>query len=136
MSSQKEAFAERLNDALDNIRFPALGNGRLSRLSEILGTDQQQTDSWLKGGSFPPTSTLVKMAELTKTRSNWLLSGQGSPFEVGKKPPGSTRVLPATGKEKLSREALDLGLAWMKLPRQQRQAIARVVEELVGDGKG
>ena len=136
MSTQKEAFAERLNDALDNIRFPALGNGRLSRLADILGTPQTETDSWLKGVDFPSTSILVKMAELTQTRSNWLLSGQGSPFDVGKKPLGTKRVLAATGKEKLSKEALELGLKWMKLPRQQRQAIARVVEELVGDGKG
>ncbi len=132
MSTQKQAFAERLNDALDNIRFPALGNGRLTRLSEILGTSQRETDRWLKGTDFPPTSVLVKLAELTQTRSNWLFSGHGAPFEPGKNPRGTGKVPPATGKEKLSKEALELGLNWMKLPRQQRQAIARVVEELVG----
>ena len=132
MSSQKQAFAERLNDALDNIRFPALGQGRLSRLSEILGTEQEQTDRWLKGRDFPPTSVLVKLAELTQTRSNWLFSGHGPAFEPGKSPKGAGKIPPATGKEKLSKEALELGLKWMKLPRQQRQAIARVVEELVG----
>ncbi len=133
MSTQKQAFAERLNDALDNIRFPALGNGRLSRLSALLNTRQQETDRWLKGVDFPPTSVLVKLAELTQTRSNWLLSGQGAPFEPGRHPRGAGKIPPATGKEKLSKEALELGLKWMKLPRQQRQAIARVVEELVGD---
>ncbi len=103
MSTPKQAFAERLNDALDNIRFPPLGKGRLSRLSEIIGSTQAETDRWLKGTAFPPTSALVKLAELTQTRSNWLLSGYGAPFEPG------------------------------KLPRQQRQAIARVVVEPVGD---
>lgn len=136
MSTQKQAFADRLNDALDNIRFPALGKGRLSRLSEILGSDEPETDSWLKGMGFPPTSILVKLAELTQTRSNWLFSGQGSPFEAGKKPQGTGKIRPSTGKEKLSKEAMELGLKWMKLPRQQRQAIARVVEELAGDEKG
>ena len=134
MSTQTQAFAERLNDALDIIRFPALGNGRLTRLAEILSTGQQQTDSWLKGSSFPPTSVLVKLAELTQTRSNWLLSGHGAPYETGRHPAGIGKMPPVTGKEKLSKEALELGLLWMKLPRQQRQAIARVVEELAGDG--
>ncbi len=133
MSTPKQAFAERLNDALDNIRFPALGKGRLSRLAEIIGSSQQETDRWLKGVAFPPTSALVKLAELTQTRSNWLLSGHGAPYEPGRHPRGAGKLAPATGKEKLSKEALELGLKWMKLPRQQRQAIARVVEELVGE---
>ncbi len=109
MHTPKQAFAERLNDALDIIRFPALGNGRLTRLSEILSTDRSSTDSWLKGSSFPLTSVLVKLAELTQTRSNWLLSGHGAPYETGKHPVGAGKRPPATGKENSARRLWNWG---------------------------
>ncbi len=130
MSTPKQAFARRLNEALDRVRFPAQGKGRLSQLSELLGSDPEETDRWLKGSAFPPTSVLVKLAALTQTRSNWLFTGQGEPYEPGKRPPG---VGPTGGDTALSQEALRLARLWSRLPAQQRQAIARVVEELAGD---
>jgi hypothetical protein len=128
-------FAERLNDALDNIQFPKLGNGRQSRLSELLNIPAQDVGHWLKGDAFPKTSALVKLSDLTKVRSNWLLSGQGEPYNKDANPRGEGKNLPLTGKDKLSKEAFDLGLTWMKLPKLQRDAIARVIQELVAAQK-
>lgn len=130
-SSERSRFAQRLNDALDNIKFPKLGSGRQARLSELLDVPASDVGHWLKGEAFPRTSALVKLSDLTKTRSNWLLSGQGDPYKKADNPRGAGKAPPATGTGKLSKEAFDLGMAWMKLPKQQRDAIAKVITELL-----
>ncbi len=130
MSNEKLRFAERLNDALDNVKIPRLGAGRKSRLVELLEKSPAEVNQWLKGQAFPPTSVLMKLSDLTQTRSNWLLSGSGEPYKLGNNPRGNGKNPPLTGQGKLSNEAFDLGLAWMKLPKQQRDALARVIEEL------
>ena len=131
MSNEKNRFSERLNDALDNVHFPRLGGGRKSRLAKLLDRPSIEVNHWLKGQSFPPTSVLIKLSDLTKARSNWLLSGSGEAYEPDENPRGNGKNLPPTGQEKLSKEAFDLGLTWMKLPKQQRDALARVVEQLL-----
>lgn len=130
-SSERMRFAERLNDALDNIQFPKLGSGRQSRLAELLNVPVQDVGHWLKGDAFPRTSALVKLSDLTKVRSNWLLSGQGEPYNKSENPRGEGKNLPLIGRDKLSKEAFDLGLLWMKLPKLQREALAKVIEELI-----
>jgi hypothetical protein len=135
MPNEKARFAERLNDALDNIHFPKSGSKRQAQLAEVLGTPTDDIGRWLKGESFPKTSALVKLSDLTQTRSNWLLSGQGKPYRKDMNPRGENKKPPLTGKGKLSKEAFDLGLLWMKLPKQQREAMARVIEELAASGK-
>jgi hypothetical protein len=129
-SSERTRFAARLNDALDNIQFPKLGAGRRARLSELLDMPTVDVDQWLKGESFPRTSALVKLSDLTKTRSNWLLSGQGEPYKKDNNPRGADKAPPPIGQGKLSKEAFELGMEWMKLPKLQREAIARVITEL------
>jgi len=131
MSNEKIRFSERLNDALDNVQFPKLGGGRKSRLAEHLGSPSIEVNRWLKGQAFPPTSVLVKLSDLTRARSNWLLSGNGEAYEAGENPRGNGKNPPPTGQEKLNKEAVDLSLAWMKLPKQQRDALARVIEQLL-----
>lgn len=130
-SSERSRFAQRLNDALDNIQFPKLGSGRQARIAELLNVPVSDVGQWLNGESFPRTSALVKLSELTKTRSNWLLSGQGEPYKADDNPRGAGKSPPTTGKGKLSKEAFELGLEWMKLPKQQREAIAKVITELL-----
>jgi len=130
-SSARSRFAQRLNDALDNIDFPQLGAGRQARLAELLDVPASNVSHWLKGESFPRTSALIKLSDLTKTRSNWLLSGQGEPYKKSDNPRDSSRVPPGTGTNRLSKEAFELGIKWMKLPKQQRKAIASVITELL-----
>ena len=129
-SSERNRFAQRLNDALDNIGFPKLGAGRQARLSELLDIPASNISHWLKGESFPRTSALIKLSDLTKTRSNWLLSGQGEPYKKENVSQGAGKTPPSTNTNKLSKEAFDLSMKWMKLPKQQREAIARVITEL------
>ena len=130
MSNEKLRFAERLNDALDNVKFPRLGAGRKSRLAKVLEKPPVDVNRWLKGQAFPPTSVLIKLSDLTQTRSNWLLSGNGEAYPPGINPRGEGKKPPPTGQEKLSTEAFELGMAWMKLPKQQREALAKVIEQL------
>lgn len=130
-SPERGRFAQRLNDALDNIDFPKLGAGRQARLSRLLDIPASNVAHWLKGESFPRTSALVKLSDLTKTRSNWLLSGQGEPYKKADNLRGVGKTPPNTGTKKLSKEAFGLGMKWMKLPKQQREAIARVITELL-----
>jgi hypothetical protein len=132
MSNEKKRFSDRLNDALDNIHFPKLGGGRQARLAEMLEVPPLDAGRWLKGESFPPTSILVKLSDLTQTRSNWLLSGHGEPYKKSSNPRGAGKNPPPTGQDKLSKEAFELGLAWMKVPKAQRDALARVIQELAG----
>lgn len=134
-SNEKKRFSERLNDALDNIQFPKLGAGRQARLAELLEAPPLDAGRWLKGEAFPPTSVLVRLSDMTQTRSNWLLSGHGEPYREGNNPRGAGKNPPPTGKDKLSNEAFELGLAWMKIPKAQRDALARVIHELAGLGK-
>jgi transcriptional regulator with XRE-family HTH domain len=127
-SSERSRFSQRLNDALDNVKFPKLGDGRQSQLAKLLDMAPVDVGSWLKGKAFPATSTLMKLSELTKTRSNWLLSGQGEAYTQS--PRGMGKALPATGHGKLSNEAFDVGMQWMKLPVKQREAIALLINDL------
>ena len=87
MSDEKARFAERLNDALDNIGFPKPEKDRKIRLSEALDIARVDAGEWLKGNAFPKTSALVRLSDLTQTRSNWLLSGQGEPYKKDMNPP-------------------------------------------------
>jgi hypothetical protein len=131
MSNEKIRFSERLNDALDNVQFPKLGGGRKSRLAEHLGKPSIEVNRWLKGQAFPPTSVLITLSDLTKARSNWLLSGNGEAYEADANPKGNGKNPPPIGQDKLSKEALEMSMAWMKLPKQQRDALARVIEQLL-----
>jgi transcriptional regulator with XRE-family HTH domain len=127
-SSERNRFSQRLNDALDNVKFPKMGDGRQSQLAEFLGMSPADVGPWLKGSAFPATSTLVKLSDLTQTRSNWLLSGQGDAYSQS--PRGEGKASPATGHGKLSKEAFDIGMQWMKLPVKQREAIALLIGDL------
>ncbi|HHC72220.1 MAG TPA: peptidase S24, partial [Thiotrichales bacterium] len=49
MTSEREKFAGRLNETLDERGFPRLGQGRQSELAKVLGAPPQQVGKWLKG---------------------------------------------------------------------------------------
>ncbi len=80
MSREKEKFAQRLNEGLDDMNYPPMGHGRQSALSKELKLSSQVVGRWLKGEDFPKTSQLVKVSQFLDVRSNWLLSGVGSKY--------------------------------------------------------
>jgi phage repressor protein C with HTH and peptisase S24 domain len=128
-TSEKKKFAERLNQAMDSAGLPKKGMGRQSTLVKLLGVGHRQAKRWLEGEEFPPTSKLVKIAQATGVRSNWLLSGYGE-------------MLPTAGNDisdyeikqeatELSKDAFEVASAWMRLPYEQRLVLKKVIDELV-----
>lgn len=141
MATEREKFALRLNEALDDAGFPKIGQGRQSALSRLVGVAPQQAGKWLKGEAFPKTSLLVKLAQQLQVRSNWLLSGAGDkPVPRGEEADAAGARLEADGggeeagfalgERMLTKEAFDLALAWMRLEAAQREAMRRVILEL------
>ncbi len=151
MNNEKQKFAERLHEALDDMNYPRMGHGRQSALSKELKLSPQLIGKWLKGEEYPKTSQLVKVSQFLNVRSNWLLSGVGSKYS--KKNPSLSLVASKKVKAKakkeivsnkgvveeievtkipqLDKEAFELALVWMKLPEEQRVALKKVIFELV-----
>lgn len=130
MHSEKEKFSQRLNEALDEAGIPPKGDGRSSALVDMLGITHQEAQKWLDGDAFPKTSSLVKMAGLLQVRSNWLLSGQGEKYAPDVDPADRPSGKVVQQANELSQEAFELASKWMRLPAQQRVALARVIHEL------
>ncbi|VAW74332.1 hypothetical protein MNBD_GAMMA12-123 [hydrothermal vent metagenome] len=76
--SEKEKFSARLNEIMDDAGYPESGNGRHSAIAQALDVSVSSVGLWLDGLEYPKTSELVKMAQLLKVQSNWLLSGTGN----------------------------------------------------------
>lgn len=157
MNNEKQKFAERLHEALDDMNYPRMGHGRQSALSKELKLSPQLIGKWLKGEEYPKTSQLVKVSQFLNVRSNWLLSGVGSKYS--KKNPSLSLVASKKEKEKvgakvkkeivsnkgvveeievtkipqLDKDAFELALVWMKLPEEQRVALKKVIFELASE---
>ena len=138
MTSEKEKFARRLNQALDDVGLARMGQGRQTSLARDMNLPSQVVGKWLKGEDYPKTSQLVKLAQYTGVRSNWLLSGIGEkyPSAVDHKPASDPGVM-ETGSDysplslpKLTQDAFDIAVIWMKLPLLQRNALRKVISEL------
>lgn len=143
MSSEKQKFSQRLNEALDDMNYPRIGHGRQSALAKELKLSAQIVGGWLKGESFPKTSQLVKISQFLDVRSNWLLSGVGLkypkshvrpervvPEETNESAEDSNIEITADDSPKMDKEAFEVALAWIKLPDLQRAALKKVILEL------
>jgi len=140
MSSEKQKFSQRLNEALDDMNYPRMGHGRQSALAKELKLSAQTIGAWLKGESFPKTSQLVKISQFLDVRSNWLLSGIGLKYPKSRPSPVREAQcdpveqddieITADGSPKMDKEAFEIALAWVKLPEQQRIAMKKVILEL------
>lgn len=142
MPTEKEKFAFRLNEALDDSGFPQLGHGRQSELAKVLDVTPQQAGKWLKGQDFPRTSKLVQLAKQVGVRSNWLLSGVGAKYPgsqneedegagVASKAGNKGGVAPNhTGEKIITHEAFDLALKWMDLQTDDRNAVKTIILSL------
>ncbi len=137
MPNEKAKFSQRLNEALNDMNYPPIGHGRQSALSKELRLPSAVIGRWLKGEDFPKTSELVKISQFLDVRSNWLLSGVGTKY-----PRKSDRADIAVRKKqeevtssghRLDKEAFEMALAWMKLPKQQRLVLRKVIEELIDE---
>lgn len=73
---EKQAFSERLNDALDAINFPAKHAGRQTQLAKDMGVSQKGARKWLEGEAIPAQENLMKLTRLAKVGLDWLATGR------------------------------------------------------------
>lgn len=142
MASEREKFAARLNQALDEAGLPSTGQRRQVALARVLDVSVEHVGRWLGGEDFPQTSQLVRLAQYLGVRSNWLLSGVGERYarQPDALPVGGSAAEVAVAEPSgagyevvgsmLSKEAFEIALAWMKLPPPQRQALRQLIVEL------
>ncbi len=73
--SDKMAFAERLNIALDDLNWPQ--RGRIAQLKRTLREDLSEVSvrKWLKGDSLPEVKRLGELSRITGKSVQWLLTG-------------------------------------------------------------
>lgn len=139
MNTEKMKFANRLVLVLDEVGFLPIGQGRQTTLASLLDVPQQQVGQWLNGESYPNTSKLVKLAQLLGIRSNWLLSGIGEKYSSSEdmlafrqqleqrypekfqcKQLNESRESSVSTKVDLSRDAIEVACAYMRLPKCQQ----------------
>jgi SOS-response transcriptional repressor LexA len=73
----RAAFAERLNEALDDAGVPPKGHGRQGLVGKMFGMSQKGARKWLEGESLPDTRRIPQIAERLGVRGEWLLTGLG-----------------------------------------------------------
>ncbi|MDT8403776.1 hypothetical protein [Sulfuriflexus sp.] len=129
-NNEKQKFAARLNEALDDAGVPLKGMGRQSSLVRMLGVSHRVAKKWLDGEEFPPTSKMVKLATELHVRSNWLFSGQGDKVAESAGDMLDAEAEVHRHADALSQEAFEVASEWMKLPQSQRVALRKVIREL------
>ena len=130
MNNEKQNFAARLNEALDDAGIPLKGMGRQSSLVRMLGVSHRLAKKWLDGEEFPPTSKMVRLASELQVRSNWLFSGQGEKSHASATGMKEDEAEVHRHADALSQEAFEVASEWMKMPKSQRLALRKVIREL------
>ncbi len=143
--SEKEKFSARLNKILDEAGYPQSGNGRHSAIAKALDVSVSAVGLWLDGVEYPKTSELVKMAQLLKVQSNWLLSGTGNCYLGDQADSGSIKQLPVDLTEKkgqgkgkqdtqdksdLSVDALALAYDYMTLTKDEQKKFQKIMSDI------
>ena len=149
MQTERIKFSQRLNAVLAESGFPETAEERQQALASLLSVSPEHVAEWLEGKSYPKTSKLVKLAKYMRVRSNWLLSGIGEKhlhedeeqaFRTQLMSEHCERYKQRTGQRQgqqaeedgvpLTREALELANAYMKLPYAQQVPLYKLITEL------
>lgn len=72
----KQAFAERLNLAMELAGYPVRGRARV--LSKKFDVSDKGAGKWIKGEAIPETAKIPLIAAFLNVNSEWLLSGVGT----------------------------------------------------------
>jgi transcriptional regulator with XRE-family HTH domain len=119
---QKRAFSDRLNEALDDIGFPAKGAGRQGALGERMGVSQKGARKWLEGEAIPATSRIIDLAQWLNVNFEWLAMARGAK----KGAPAAESATQPT--EKSSDSAQGTSFA----PSKVTTALAKILREIDG----
>ncbi len=77
IEERRQAFAARLNEALDDIKFPAKGRGRQQALADQMQVSQKGARKWLEGEAMPEQIRMEAMADWLRVNFEWLAKGTG-----------------------------------------------------------
>ena len=72
----KKNFSQRLNLVLDKHNYPPKNSGRMSLLSEKLGTTHKAAANWINGVSIPSRKKIKLLSEMFNVTEDWLLFGE------------------------------------------------------------
>lgn len=101
----KQAFARRLNEALDDARFPPKGAGRQVAAGERYGVSQKGAGKWLEGDGMPETTKAIEIATDLGVSFEWLMTGRGDK-KVPPYPERSDSPQPGAEEERASYDAI------------------------------
>lgn len=79
-----QAFAGRLNEALDEQGIPPKGKGRQGIVGKMFGVSQKGARKWLEGESFPDTDRFASMAAQLNRNTEYLFFGRGPKYPDNK----------------------------------------------------
>lgn len=71
------AFAERFNEALDDMKVPDKGRGRQTYTAELFGRSHKAARRWIIGEGYPDKAEWVSVALMLNVRMEWLFFGLG-----------------------------------------------------------
>lgn len=122
LSDERQAFAKRLNQALDRAGFPPKGRGRQIQVARRYGVSQKGARKWLEGEAIPHRKRLPHFARDLDVRYEWLVSGEGSMT------PGNGPFVPIIGTTdeppQSPLEGAHAALGYLALPSTDRDAYA------------
>lgn len=88
----KQAFAERLHEAMDAQGYSKRGRARV--LSKEFGVSDKGAGKWLNGEAIPETSKIPILAQFLNTNAEWLLSGSSTTDFDNNVMPVTSKLLP------------------------------------------
>lgn len=134
---RKQAFADRLNEALDAEEFPPKGAGRQTALGKLMGISQNGARKWLEGDGMPTQANMFELCDKLSVSTEWLQTGRGRMRlpgynEAAAKQARAAKRGAGAGADSsgLSKEAIDLARVWMQLSPGRRE---RHIDEIFRD---
>lgn len=76
-SVEKQTFADRLNEALDEFGVPSKFEGRQVIVGRMFGVTQKGARKWLEGEGLPTLEKSIQIAKHLGVHVEWLLTGRG-----------------------------------------------------------
>ncbi len=73
---EKEAFANRLNQALNDSGYPVKGENRQAIVGKIFGVTQKAARKWLEGEGMPTLERCIIISKQLDVNFEWLMTGR------------------------------------------------------------
>lgn len=105
---EKQAFSNRMNEALDDMGIAKKGQNRQSIVGEMFGVSQKGARKWLEGESMPSIPNAAIIARKLGVSFEWLMTGRGA----------------KTASKRLSKDAQFIGEVYDMMDKDLRREIS------------